>query len=82
VAANSLRRATCLSKSAFCSALDTLAYSAAPPSDADAGGCTITVPVGNCSAGMGSCPIFHIRHADLYAIPCCFAHTLNFIWVY
>jgi hypothetical protein len=42
-------------------------------------GCTITVPVGSCSTGIGNCPSFHIRCALLYDIPCCFAHKLIFI---
>jgi hypothetical protein len=39
----------------------------------------MTVPVGSCSAGIGSLPLRHVRHAVWEAKPFAFAHADSFI---
>ena len=76
--ANSNNRASWRSKSVFCSALETRAYSATPP-PMTLDSWTITVPLGNCTTGTGMVPAFHQRHAVLYEMPCSLAQTLSFM---
>ena len=64
----------------FRSPLDTLASIATDSTAGALGGWTMTVPVGSCSAGTGSLPARHMRHAVCSAKPFAFAHAESFIF--